>query len=173
MNGGCLNIMTSTGSRYLSMAVLPPITNSGPDGSTPGHWLEWSRLLLSIEAAYETPPAWLFTDAQALFRTAVAMGWAIDGHDGFVYTLDWDNKPADRSRPHSVIAEQSARPQPWENGHRTQSMNTGIESGGTTFRPTSSTKRWGVGITNLIQQTSRERQRGEENPTCIMRFKQQ
>jgi mannose/cellobiose epimerase-like protein (N-acyl-D-glucosamine 2-epimerase family) len=76
-----------------------------PYGSTPGHWMEWSRLLLSIEAAYETPPPWLFMDAQALFRTAIAMGWAVDGQDGFVYTLDWENKPAVRSRPHWVIAE--------------------------------------------------------------------
>jgi mannose/cellobiose epimerase-like protein (N-acyl-D-glucosamine 2-epimerase family) len=76
-----------------------------PYGSTPGHWLEWSRLLLHLDAELADPPAWLLDDARALFDTAVKAGWAVDGAEGFVYTLDWDDRPVVRSRMHWVLAE--------------------------------------------------------------------
>ena len=60
-----------------------------PYGVTPGHLLEWSRLCLHLRAALaEAAPDWLLTDARALFDTAVRDGWAVDGADGFVYTID-------------------------------------------------------------------------------------
>ena len=76
-----------------------------PYGTTVGHWLEWSRLLLQLEASLKDPPGWLFADARTLFDAAVEKGWAIDGDEGFVYTLDWDDRPVVRSRMHWVIAE--------------------------------------------------------------------
>jgi mannose/cellobiose epimerase-like protein (N-acyl-D-glucosamine 2-epimerase family) len=76
-----------------------------PYGSTIGHWLEWARLLLHVEAALPDPPGWLLTDARALFDAAVATGWAVDGADGFVYTVDWHDRPVVRSRMHWVAAE--------------------------------------------------------------------
>jgi mannose/cellobiose epimerase-like protein (N-acyl-D-glucosamine 2-epimerase family) len=77
-----------------------------PYGSTIGHWLEWSRLLLHIETALgDTAPAWLRSDALALFTAAVDRGWAVDGADGFVYTIAWDDKPVVRTRMHWVVAE--------------------------------------------------------------------
>ncbi|MDM4718699.1 AGE family epimerase/isomerase [Micromonospora sp. WMMA1363] len=76
-----------------------------PYGSTVGHWLEWSRLLLHLETALTAPPHWLLDDARALFAAAVARGWAADGADGFVYTLDWADRPVVRSRMHWVLAE--------------------------------------------------------------------
>ncbi|MGC5320701.1 AGE family epimerase/isomerase [Micromonospora arida] len=76
-----------------------------PYGSTIGHWLEWARLLLELEAVLPQPPRWLLADARALFAAAVRRGWAVDGADGFVYTIDWDDRPVVRARMHWVLAE--------------------------------------------------------------------
>ncbi|WP_245782669.1 AGE family epimerase/isomerase [Actinokineospora terrae] len=77
-----------------------------PFGATVGHWLEWARLLLHVEAALgDRAPAWLLADARALFDSSVRRGWGVDGHLGFVYTLDWDDLPVVRQRMHWVMAE--------------------------------------------------------------------
>jgi mannose/cellobiose epimerase-like protein (N-acyl-D-glucosamine 2-epimerase family) len=76
-----------------------------PYGTTVGHWLEWSRLLLHVGAGVAEPPGWLVEDARSLFGVAVERGWAVDGADGFVYTLGWDDRPVVRSRMHWVVAE--------------------------------------------------------------------
>ncbi len=76
-----------------------------PYGTTVGHWLEWGRLLLQIEASLASPPVWLQEAAVALFDAAVEVGWAADGRSGFVYTLDWDDRPVVTSRMHWVVAE--------------------------------------------------------------------
>jgi mannose/cellobiose epimerase-like protein (N-acyl-D-glucosamine 2-epimerase family) len=77
-----------------------------PFGGTPGHWLEWSRLLLHLDATLgAAAPPWLVPDARALFDSAVTRAWGADGQAGFVYTLDWRDRPVVRSRMHWVIAE--------------------------------------------------------------------
>ena len=76
-----------------------------PYGCTPGHLLEWSRLLVQLEASLTDPPGWLLEDAEALFDTAVRVGWAVDGRPGFVYTVDWTGSPVVRLRMHWVLAE--------------------------------------------------------------------
>jgi sulfoquinovose isomerase len=76
-----------------------------PYGATVGHGLEWSRLMLHLEASLADPPDWLFPAARELFDRAVADGWAVDGADGFVYTTDWDGAPVVRDRMHWVVAE--------------------------------------------------------------------
>lgn len=76
-----------------------------PYGMTIGHLLEWSRLLLQLESTFVAPPAWLREAAQGLYDTAVRQGWAVDGKDGFVYTVAWDGIPVIRDRPHWVMAE--------------------------------------------------------------------
>jgi sulfoquinovose isomerase len=76
-----------------------------PYGVTPGHLLEWSRLLLQLEAGLPDPPGWLLEDALGLFATGVRLGWAVDGAPGFVYTVDWDGRPVVRTRMHWVVAE--------------------------------------------------------------------
>ncbi|RIJ70533.1 AGE family epimerase/isomerase [Nakamurella silvestris] len=77
-----------------------------PYGATVGHALEWSRLLLHVEAAVgpESEP-WLRRSSVALFDRAVEDGWAVDGIDGFVYTTGWDGRPVIRDRMHWVAAE--------------------------------------------------------------------
>jgi sulfoquinovose isomerase len=80
-----------------------------PYGATVGHSLEWSRLLLHLRAALgEGAPGWLLDDARSLFATAVEEGWAVDGSDGFVYTVDWQGSPVVRERMHWVAAEATA-----------------------------------------------------------------
>ena len=76
-----------------------------PFGSTVGHWMEWARLLGQLHQALEQPPAWLLDDAAALFDAAVAQGWAVDGADGFVYTVDFAGRPVVTARMHWVVAE--------------------------------------------------------------------
>lgn len=78
-------------------------------GGTPGHWIEWGRLMLhlhaALEARSETPPAWLLEDAKGLFHATIRDAWAPDGADGFVYSVDWDGKPIVRERVRWPIVE--------------------------------------------------------------------
>jgi mannose/cellobiose epimerase-like protein (N-acyl-D-glucosamine 2-epimerase family) len=76
-----------------------------PYGVTVGHQFEWARLALHLRAALPDPPGWLLGDAVALFDAAATRGWAADGHDGFPYTLDWDDRPVVGARMHWVLCE--------------------------------------------------------------------
>ena len=82
-----------------------PADQFRPYGSTIGHWLEWARLLVHLDSVLSEPPAWLVPSAAALFDAAVRRGWAVDGADGLVYTIGWDDRPVIRSRLHWVVAE--------------------------------------------------------------------
>jgi sulfoquinovose isomerase len=75
-----------------------------PYGVTPGHLLEWSRLLLSLRASLADPPGWLLDDARALFAAGVRDGWH-PAIGGFVYTVDFDGTPVVEDRLHWVLAE--------------------------------------------------------------------
>ena len=68
-----------------------------PSGTTPGHWLEWSRLLMQLWILGRKSEPWLTDAARNLFRQAIALGWD-QTHGGFFYTLDWDNKPIMREK---------------------------------------------------------------------------
>jgi mannose/cellobiose epimerase-like protein (N-acyl-D-glucosamine 2-epimerase family) len=77
-----------------------------PYGVTIGHQFEWARLCLHLRAALgEDAPGWLLPDARDLFAAAATRGWAADGHDGFPYTLDWDDQPVVTARLHWVLCE--------------------------------------------------------------------
>jgi mannose/cellobiose epimerase-like protein (N-acyl-D-glucosamine 2-epimerase family) len=76
-----------------------------PYGVTIGHQFEWSRLALHVRAVTPDPPRWLLDDAAALFGAAASRGWAADGHDGFPYTLGWDDRPVVAARMHWVLCE--------------------------------------------------------------------
>ena len=77
-----------------------------PFGATPGHGLEWSRLLLHVEATLgDAAPPGLLDTSRVLFDRAVADGWHADGEPGFVYTTDWSGTPVVRDRFHWVVAE--------------------------------------------------------------------
>ena len=89
-----------------------PTDHFRPYGTTPGHAFEWSRLLLHLEAARHlaglSTPAWLLASARALFANACRHAWNVDGAEGIVYTLGWDNQPRVRERLHWVHAEACA-----------------------------------------------------------------
>ena len=79
-----------------------------PYGVTPGHGLEWSRLMITLAGALERAgrpaPAWLGEAAAGLFDRAVTDGW--DGvHGGFPYTTDWLGHPVVPERFHWVMCE--------------------------------------------------------------------
>jgi mannose/cellobiose epimerase-like protein (N-acyl-D-glucosamine 2-epimerase family) len=68
-----------------------------PSGTTPGHWLEWSRLILQLWVLGGKKHDWMPTASKELFRQSIALGW--DGkHGGFFYTLDWNDQPAMRHK---------------------------------------------------------------------------
>ena len=85
-----------------------------PYGATPGHGIEWARLItqwtLSTygKKADGTLPAEAvpyIEAAEALFTRAVQDGWNADGAPGIVYTTDWTGKPVVHDRMHWTLAE--------------------------------------------------------------------
>lgn len=63
-----------------------------PSGTTPGHALEWSRLLVQLWELGGRTHTWMHEAAVALFLHTCAIGWdAATG--GFYYTLDWQDRP--------------------------------------------------------------------------------
>ena len=61
-----------------------------PSGVTPGHALEWSRLLIQLWQLGARQASWLPEAARNLFDKAVQTGWD-NGRGGFYYTLGWDD----------------------------------------------------------------------------------
>ncbi|MDC4233009.1 AGE family epimerase/isomerase [Actinomyces sp. B33] len=86
-----------------------PADQFRPFGSTPGHWLEWSRLMLEVHDACAT--AGISCDdrlaglAPAVYRRALMEGWGVDGLPGFVYTVDFEGRPVVGQRMYWVLAE--------------------------------------------------------------------
>ncbi len=74
-----------------------------PYGATPGHGLEWSRLLVQLDVESGTDGA-RTAAAASLFDRAVVDGWDPAG-GGFVYTTDWSGRPVEPRRFHWVAAE--------------------------------------------------------------------
>ncbi len=68
-----------------------------PYGYTPGHWLEWTRLLLQLWETGGRRADWMPDAARGLFANAVAEGWDAE-RGGFFYTLDWQSRPRQRQR---------------------------------------------------------------------------
>lgn len=68
-----------------------------PAGTTPGHWLEWARLLLQLFVLGHKRLGWLPDAARALFHQSIDLGWDKE-HGGFFYTLEWDNAPRNKQK---------------------------------------------------------------------------
>lgn len=78
-----------------------------PYGATPGHGIEWARLISqwacasgqgSVDSAY-------IQMAERLYRRAVTDAWNVDGARGIVYTTDWEGRPIVHDRMHWTLAE--------------------------------------------------------------------
>ncbi|MDL2408402.1 AGE family epimerase/isomerase [Rhizobium calliandrae] len=68
-----------------------------PSGTTPGHWLEWARLVLQLWCLGDKRHDWMPDAAKGLFSQSMSLGWDND-KGGFFYTLDWADVPAKRNK---------------------------------------------------------------------------
>ena len=75
-----------------------------PSGTTPGHALEWSRLLVQLWELGGRNKAWMIEAAAALFRKTTSIGWD-QKLGGFYYTLDWSDRPDQTDRYWWPLAE--------------------------------------------------------------------
>ena len=80
-----------------------------PYGATPGHGIEWARLItqwaLSSYPDDKENAAPFIGAAEKLFNRAVTDAWNVDGAPGIVYTTDWDGTPVVHDRMHWTLAE--------------------------------------------------------------------
>lgn len=80
-----------------------------PYGATPGHGIEWARLITqwtkSAENLTDKEKEYYIKTACALYERAVADAWDADGAEGIVYTTDWEGKPVVHDRMHWTLAE--------------------------------------------------------------------
>ncbi|WBU54265.1 AGE family epimerase/isomerase [Paracoccus sp. SCSIO 75233] len=76
-----------------------------PPGTTPGHAIEWARLILELRAAGGSDPqdAWMLEAAPRLYARALEEAWLPEG--GFAYTMGWDGKIDQRRRLWWPVAE--------------------------------------------------------------------
>lgn len=79
-----------------------------PYGATPGHGLEWARLItqwaLSTYKQGSESERYVAI-AEKLYNRAVSDAWDCDGAPGIVYTTDWEGKPVVHDRMHWTLAE--------------------------------------------------------------------
>ena len=75
-----------------------------PAGTTPGHALEWARLLVQLWELGGRQKEWIRDAAKNLFLNTIDIGWD-KRTGGFYYTLDWNNKPDRDDRFWWVCAE--------------------------------------------------------------------
>lgn len=79
-----------------------------PYGATPGHGIEWARLITqyALSAGLEdAEKQHLVEVAEHLFSRAMEDAWNADGAPGIVYTTDWEGKPVVHDRMHWTLAE--------------------------------------------------------------------
>lgn len=75
-----------------------------PYGSTPGHALQWARLVTQASIAASRPfDEWL-PRVHNLYQRALADGWRTRG-GGILYTVDWDGSPMSSVILHWPVAE--------------------------------------------------------------------
>ena len=80
-----------------------------PYGATPGHGIEWARLItqwaLSTYKEDKAGAAPYIEAAENLYNRAVSDAWNADGAPGICYTTDWNGKPVVHDRMHWTLAE--------------------------------------------------------------------
>ena len=79
-----------------------------PYGATPGHGLEWGRLITqwALSTFKDGIGAEKYIEAaEALYLRAIEDAWNCDGAPGVVYTTDWEGKPIVHDRMHWTLAE--------------------------------------------------------------------
>jgi len=80
-----------------------------PFGATPGHGIEWARLIvqyaLSAHREDKQTCGQYIEAAVNLYDRAVSDGWFADGAPGICYTTDWNGTPVVHDRMHWTLAE--------------------------------------------------------------------
>lgn len=80
-----------------------------PFGATPGHGIEWARLIvqyaLSISGGNQDGIRKYTGAAEKLYDRAISDGWSVDGAAGICYTTDWEGAPVVHDRMHWTLAE--------------------------------------------------------------------
>lgn len=78
-----------------------------PYGATPGHGMEWARLIVqwALSACRPEQASPYIDAAEQLFCRAAEDGWNRDGAPGIVYTTDWNGEPVVHDRMHWTLAE--------------------------------------------------------------------
>ena len=80
-----------------------------PYGATPGHGLEWGRLITqwALSAHKEDPSgaAKYIKAAENLYNRAISDAWNADGAPGICYTTDWNGQPVVHDRMHWTLME--------------------------------------------------------------------
>ncbi len=86
-----------------------PADQFKPYGATPGHGIEWGRLItqwaLSTYDSDSNDSKPYIEAAENLYNRAIADAWNADGAPGIVYTTDWNGKPVVHDRMHWTLAE--------------------------------------------------------------------
>lgn len=86
-----------------------PADQFKPYGATPGHGIEWGRLItqwaVSTYGDNEEAKEKYIDAAENLFNRAITDAWNADGAPGVAYTTDWNGKPVVHDRMHWTLAE--------------------------------------------------------------------
>ena len=86
-----------------------PDDNFKPYGATPGHGIEWARLIVQWAFSTYGSENENLSDyikvAEKLYNTAIKDGWQVDGAPGICYTTDWQGNPVVHDRMHWTLAE--------------------------------------------------------------------
>lgn len=94
----------------LECNVQKPDDPFKPYGATPGHGIEWARLItqwtVSTFSEGQVVFRMRYLDAAArLYNRAISDAWNVDGARGIVYTTDWNGTPVVHDRMHWTLAE--------------------------------------------------------------------
>ncbi len=100
---------TSTWEADLECNKDRPADQFKPYGATPGHGIEWARLITQWTSSvyeYGSENYDHYVDAACnLYNRAIADAWNSDGAPGICYTTDWEGKPVVHDRMHWTLAE--------------------------------------------------------------------
>ena len=78
-----------------------------PYGATPGHGIEWARLITQwAKSTFDDDGKNPYIDAAInLYNTAISDAWNRNGEPGIAYTTDWEGAPVVTDRMHWTLAE--------------------------------------------------------------------
>lgn len=93
----------------LNANIDKPADPFKPYGATPGHGIEWARLIsqwaISTFRDNKEAAKSYIEAAENLYNRAIEDAWNADGAPGICYTTDWNGKPVVHDRMHWTLAE--------------------------------------------------------------------